>query len=146
MKTEIRIEGLNNADVEPSVIQYVDDFADNFISSYREVTNESVPRGRLYRTGIITARRTKALQALGLKDRLKTRTVTGTRIHRASAADQPAARMSGKLINRIRKVKRGKFARGVVFDAPYSGYVFDLRPVGFDMAIDRAIERTAFGE
>jgi hypothetical protein len=146
MEIEVKTIGLENADLESELIKYLSDLAEDIPKAYREVTDESTPRGRQYRTGIITARRTKALESLGLRNRGKTRSVTGTRIHRAAAADQPAARMTGKLTRKIRVVKRGKLARAVSFDTPYAGFVLASRPVGFEIALDRAIERTAFGE
>ncbi len=65
---------------------------------------DSVPRGRLYRRGSITARATKAKLSLGLqrKKGTKTRLIAGSKFHRASARGQPPAVDSGKLLRSIR--------------------------------------------
>jgi len=146
MEIRAKIDGIENADIEPELVAFIDRLTSDIPKSYNEVTDESAPSGRLYRIGAITGRRSARLAALGLRNKAgtKTRLIAGSRIHRASAQGQPAARLSGKLTQRIKVVKRGKFIRVVQFDAPYSGFVFASRPVGFEKAIDRSIERTPF--
>ena len=69
----------------------------------------SVPTGRLYRRGAITARATKKTANLGLfrKAGTKTRVIIGSRFHRASASGQAPAIDSGKLLRSLQVKKTG---------------------------------------
>lgn len=64
----------------------------------------SVPAGKVYARGALTARANKAQLGLGLlrKPGTKTRVIIGNRFHRASAKGQPPAVDSGKLLNSIK--------------------------------------------
>jgi hypothetical protein len=115
-------------------------FAEQIPIEARRIIDESPPRGRLYRRGAITGRRTQAGLRMGLKPRGKTRMITGTRIHRASAPGQPPAVDSGRLRReiKVRRSGRGKFQ--VIFAAPYAGIVeYKLnRPFAFPAIVAAA--------
>ena len=121
-------------------------FAEQIVVEARRLIDESVPRGRWYGRGAITGRRSKALERMGLQNRGKTRSVTGTRIHRASAKGQPPAKDTGRLYREIRVARYGKSTWRVVFGAPYAGYLeFNLdRPVALP-AIQAAAEKVFNG-
>jgi hypothetical protein len=135
-ETRITIQG--NGDVSPEIAQFITDLANNIPVKTREVIDESTPRGRIYRRGGIRGRFLKSLRrAPGTK----TRAITGSRFHRASAKGQPPAKDSGELYRRIRVLNRGGFAKSVRFDAPHAGLVEETRPF-IDESLRRAIEAT----
>ena len=115
----------------------------------RAVIDESVPAGRLYRRGIMTARRSASFVRLGLKPVGRSRMAVGTKIHRASAPGQPPAKDSGALYERI-TVREGTLKGTVTFGVGYAWYLEEgtsrmaARPF-LDETIRRAITEAVEG-
>jgi hypothetical protein len=88
----------------------------------KETIQNSIPAGKIYLRGAITAQATKKALALGLlrKAGTKTRIQVGTRFHRASARGQPPAVDSGRLLKSIEVKKTGALQVTVFSNAPYS--------------------------
>lgn len=107
----------------------------------RKIIDESTPQGRIYRRGAITGRRTAEGIRMGLKPRGKSRMVTGSRFHRASAKGQPPAKDTGHLYRDIKVVRSGRGKFRVLFGAKYAGFLeFNLdRPFVFP-AIEAAAQ------
>lgn len=122
------------------------ELAYRLVDEARRIMDESTPRGRVYRRGSIKGRRTKQGIEAGLRRSGKTRMVTGSRFHRASAPGQPIAEDSGKSYRDIKvtRMKRGTYR---VRFGGWTGYwEFDVpasmqRPTIIP-AIESAVQKT----
>lgn len=147
---EVRLSiAAQQADLTSDLETFVRDLTDAIPDAARQVIDESVPAGRVYRRGVITARRSAALTRLGFTPAGRTRSVVGSRFHRASAPGQPPAKDSGRLYRGI-SARHGKFRSKVVFDTPYAAFLefgtmrMKARPF-LDAAVRRAISEVTNG-
>lgn len=136
--THITVQHGTDSEIRKEVENFVDLLAFEIPTASRQLMDESTPAGRIYRRGMMTGRRSKALLSMGLKPIGKTRIQTGAKFHRASAPGQVPAKDSGDLYRKIR-ISGRKGNRTITFDTPYAGYVEEQRPF-LDAAIERAIE------
>lgn len=145
MITNITIRG--DADFSDEISGYLTALSKAIPEKMREVTDESIPSGHLYRRGVMTGRRTKALAALGLRSS-GSRLITGGRFHRASAPGQPPAKDTDKLYRSGKVKSHGKYHKEISF-ANHLGYLDPAvgghlnRPV-LEEAITRALNETDF--
>jgi hypothetical protein len=103
---------------------------------------EQPKHGRLYRAGSLTTRRTKKLERAGLRGKrgTKTRLISGSQIHRASAKGESPAKRSGKLGRQIKALRKTAFEWRVTFGAPYAGYLeFNLDRPYVAEAVENAV-------
>lgn len=141
LSVEIKILG-KDLGLEKDVENLQERLANQIPIEARRIIDESNPSGRVYRRNAITARRTKALENLGLKRRGKTRIITGYTFHRASARGQAPAKDSGKLYQNIRVSRTGRGKFRVIFGTPYAGILeFTLDRPFVLPAIQAAVEK-----
>jgi len=132
--------------IERDVEKWEQELAYRIVDEARRLMDESIPAGRVYRRGVIKGRRTKAGIAAGLRASGKTRMITGSRFHRASAKGQPPAEDTGRLYRDItvRRMASGRYR--VRFGAPYAGFLeFNLDRPFVMPAIEAAVQKT-FGQ
>lgn len=139
------IKVVGDLDIEDDIAVLEERFANQIPIEARRIIDESTPRGRIYRRGAITGRRTAEGMRMGLKPRGKSRMITGSRFHRASAPGQPPAVDTGRLRRDITVVRTGRGRYRVRFGASYAGFLeFSLnRP--FVLPAIEAAAREVFG-
>lgn len=132
---ETRITIQANFDLTDDIGQVINDLTEQMPKSFRALTDESVPTGRLYKRGRIRGRFLKGLQRV---PGTKTRAFVGQKFHRASAKGQIPAKDSGELYKKVR-VSGGKLNKKVIFAAPHAGHVEEIRPFVV-LTVERAVK------
>jgi len=149
LNVQIRVVGdikaLGTA-IESDLDKLQQELAYRIVDESRRIMDESTPRGRIYRRGSIKGRRTKQGIAMGLRASGKTRMVTGSRFHRASAPGQPIAEDSGKSYRDIKVTRMQKGSYRVRFGGWTGYWEFDVPPAmqrpTIIPAIESAVEKT----
>ena len=101
--------------------KFEQELAYRIVDESRRIMDASTPRGRVYRKGTIRGRRTKQGVQAGLRASGKTRMVTGSRVHRASAPGQPIAEDTGRSYRDIHVTRIGNGQYRIRFGG-WTGY------------------------
>jgi hypothetical protein len=152
LATEVKLTAFTGRvaeELERDLDRLQEELAYRIVDEARRIMDESTPRGRVYRRGSIKGQRTKQGIEAGLRRSGKTRMITGSQFHRASAPGQPIAEDTGESYRDItvRRVRKGTFR---IRFGGWTGYwEFQVPPsmqrLTIMPAIEAAVDKT-FGQ